>query len=109
MNMIQRIEVWGVAHHPRWMDIVRIALGIFLCYKGVQFAENINTIQNLMANNIPFSSFMLILLGHYIVFAHILGGFLIALGMLTRFASLIQIPILLGAIIFINSSPVFGP
>jgi uncharacterized membrane protein YphA (DoxX/SURF4 family) len=46
---------------------------------------------------------MLLVLGHYVVFAHIIGGFLMAIGVLTRFASLIQIPILLGAIIFINT------
>jgi uncharacterized membrane protein YphA (DoxX/SURF4 family) len=37
-----------------------------------------------------------------VVFAHIIGGILLILGFLTRFACLIQIPILLGAIIFIN-------
>src|SRR2546423_5536775 len=99
MNAIQRLEFWGEAHHPLWADIIRIALGIFLCYKGVEFANNMNLVMNLMANRVPFSSFMIILLGHYIVFVHILGGFLLALGMLTRFACLIQIPILLGAII----------
>ena len=69
-----------------------------------------NLVLNLMANRVPFSSFMIILVGHYIVFVHILGGFLLALGMLTRFACLIQIPILLGAIIFINTSrDIFRP
>ncbi|HMH34800.1 MAG TPA: DoxX family membrane protein, partial [Puia sp.] len=44
------------------------------------------------------------MLGNYIAFSHLLGGFLLILGLLTRFACLLQIPILLGAIIFINSS-----
>ena len=39
------------------------------------------------------------------VFAHILGGLLLIVGVLTRLACLVQIPILLGAIIFINSAP----
>jgi uncharacterized membrane protein YphA (DoxX/SURF4 family) len=53
-----------------------------------------------------FGSFSIIMIGHFIVFAHILGGLLIAIGVLTRFACLIQIPILLGAVILIlfNSS-----
>jgi putative oxidoreductase len=104
MTLLQRVEHWGDTHHSKWLDIVRIALGIFLCYKGIDFLNNMSGMMSLMAENVPFSSFMLILLGHYIVFAHIVGGFLIALGVLTRFACLIQIPILLGAIIFINSS-----
>jgi uncharacterized membrane protein YphA (DoxX/SURF4 family) len=45
------------------------------------------------------------LLSHYIVFAHIVGGLLLILGLLTRFACIIQIPILIGAIFFVGSSP----
>ena len=105
MNYLQRLEYWGDRHHPKWMDIIRIALGIFLCYKGVEFLTNERMVTNLISNRVSFGDFTLMLLEHYIVFAHIVGGFLLALGLLTRFACLIQIPILLGAIIFINSSP----
>src|SRR5207247_1905735 len=59
----------------------------------------------LMQNTSPFDSFAYILAGHYVVFAHIVGGILLVLGLFTRFASAIQIPILLGAVIFVNSSP----
>lgn len=38
-----------------------------------------------------------------ITWAHLLGGFLIIIGLLTRWAVLLQIPILLGAVIFINA------
>lgn len=103
MDLLHRIEHWGDRHHPKWMDIVRIALGIFLCYKGFEFLQDMSATKNLVANNISFGSFTLILVGHYIVFAHVLGGALLVLGMLTRFACLIQIPVLLGAIIFVNS------
>jgi uncharacterized membrane protein YphA (DoxX/SURF4 family) len=37
-----------------------------------------------------------------VAFTHIGGGVLIAIGLFTRFAAAVQIPILLGAIIFIN-------
>jgi uncharacterized membrane protein YphA (DoxX/SURF4 family) len=103
MNLLQRVEQWGDTHHSKWLDILRIALGIFLCYKGIDFLNNMSEMMSLMTENVPFGSFMLLVLGHYIVFAHIAGGFLMAIGVLTRFASLIQIPILLGAIIFINA------
>lgn len=104
MNLLQRVELWGDTHHSKWLDIIRIALGIFLCYKGIDFLNNMSEMMGLMTENVPFGSFMLLVLGHYVVFAHIVGGFLMTLGVLTRFASLIQIPILIGAIIFINSS-----
>jgi uncharacterized membrane protein YphA (DoxX/SURF4 family) len=105
MNFLQRMEHWGDEHHPKWLDIIRIALGIFLVYKGIEFLQNMGTMLNLMTEKMSFGSFSLILLGHYIVAAHIIGGILLTLGMLTRFACLIQIPILLGAIFFINLSP----
>ena len=59
---------------------------------------------NLMSNTMSFGPFTTMMLANYIAFAHLLGGFLLVLGLLTRFACLLQIPILLGAIIFVNSS-----
>ena len=105
MNYLQRLEHWGDRHHPKWLDIIRIALGIFLCSNGFEFLNNMSAMLTLMSSNMSFGSFTLVLLGHYIVFAHLVGGFLLAIGVLTRFACLIQIPILIGAIIFINTSP----
>ncbi|MBD0295241.1 MAG: DoxX family membrane protein [Flavisolibacter sp.] len=109
MNLLQRLEYWGDRHHPKWLDILRIALGIFLCYKGIEFLTNDRMVTNLISNRVSFGDFTLMLLEHYIVFAHIVGGFLLALGLLTRFACLIQIPILLGAIIFVHSSDTLRP
>jgi len=103
MNFLQRAQAWGDAHHPKWMDIVRIALGLFLVYKGIEFVGDMSSFINLLSSRFSFGSFTLMLLGHYIAFAHILGGVLLVLGMLTRFACIIQIPVLLGAIFFINA------
>jgi putative oxidoreductase len=102
MNYLQRIEHWGDAHHPRYLDILRIALGVFLCIKGVEFARNSTLLNEVISSQVPFSTLLLLILGHYVIFAHIMGGFLLAAGLLTRFACLIQIPILIGAIIFVN-------
>lgn len=104
MNLLQRIEQWGNRHHPKWMDIVRIALGIFLCYKGVDFLFNMGRLIGLMPNRGSFGDFAYIMAGQYVVFAHILGGIFLILGLFTRFACAIQIPILLGAVIFVNSN-----
>ncbi len=43
-----------------------------------------------IANYVSSGSFWLLSLGHLIVFAHLLGGVLLVLGMLTRFACLIN-------------------
>src|ERR1700735_785502 len=98
MNLVQRVEHWGDTHHPQWLDVVRILLGAFLCYKGVDFLMNMGSMLDLIRNRMSFGSFTSMLMSNYIAFAHILGGILLILGSLTRFACLIQIPILLGAI-----------
>lgn len=102
MNILERIEHWGDIHHPKWLDIIRISLGIFLCYKGIDFLRNMGILMKLMPMNVYFDSFLFIILGHFVVFAHIIGGILLVLGLFTRFACLIQIPILITAIIFVN-------
>lgn len=43
-----------------------------------------------------------------ITWAHMLGGVLIIVGLLTRWAVLLQIPIVLGAIIFLTKNSVLG-
>jgi uncharacterized membrane protein YphA (DoxX/SURF4 family) len=39
---------------------------------------------------------------YYVTFVHLVGGTLIALGILTRFSALMQIPVVFGAVFFIN-------
>ncbi len=104
MDLLHRLEHWGERHHPRWMDIIRIALGIFLVYKGIDFLNNMSDLVTLMSNQTSFGSFTYILAGHYVVFAHILGGILLVFGVLTRFACIIQIPVLLGAVFFVSTN-----
>lgn len=102
MNMLQRIDRWGEAHHPIWIDPIRMALGVFLFWKGVVFVQNIDVLKSLI-NEQPFLTVVSFWLAHYIVFAHLTGGILITMGLLTRPAILAQIPVLVGAIIFVNS------
>jgi uncharacterized membrane protein YphA (DoxX/SURF4 family) len=102
MSLLQRIEQWGNKHHPKWVDIIRIALGLFLCFKGIDFLQNMSVLLGILSSKASFGGFSLIIIGHYVVFAHILGGILIATGFFTRFACLVQIPILLVAVFFVN-------
>lgn len=105
MNLIEKFEAWGDRHHPKWLDIIRIALGLFLFWKGIDYLQNTSKLTSLMKERSPFDDFVTILIGHYVTFAHLIGGLFLAIGMFTRAACLIQIPILLGAIIFINIYP----
>jgi uncharacterized membrane protein YphA (DoxX/SURF4 family) len=103
MNLLQRIDRWGETHHPRWLDVIRVLLGVFLFYKGVVFIQNIDVLKSVI-NESPVLTVMSFWLAHYIVFAHLLGGVLIIFGLLTRVAILANIPILIGAIFFVHTS-----
>jgi len=103
MNLVHKIENWGDTHHPAVIDVLRIALGIFLLLKGIAFMQNTADLKSIIESQdaFEFSSGMLVALVYYVTFAHMVGGIMIALGILTRFSSIIQIPIVLGAV-FVN-------
>ena len=101
MNTVEKIEAWGDKHHPKWIDILRILLGIVILAKGYYFVSDTQGLKQIIANSrFGEVSFWL---EHYVVFVHLIGGALIAVGLVTRIAILFQLPILCGAIIFVNA------
>ena len=104
MDFFNRLEHWGDTHHPKWVDFVRIALGVFLCIKGIQFPSQAAEVMNKMPSYLSSNYFILSMLQYYILFAHLLGGIFLIAGIFVRIACLIQIPILIGAIVFIHTS-----
>ncbi len=100
MSVITNIEGWGNSHRPGRLDFFRIVLGVFITYKGFEFMVNIETLETTTAGlNMMYGGAVL---AHYIVFAHALGGPLIMVGLFTRIVCAIQLPILIGAVIFVN-------
>ena len=100
MNVVTNIEKWGNSHRPGWLDIFRILLGVFITFKGLFYITHMNDLELTTSGiNVYFAG---VVLSHYIVFAHILGGPLIVFGLFTRIVSAVQLPILIGAVIFVN-------
>jgi putative oxidoreductase len=97
MNTINKITTWGDSHHFAWLDLFRIALGAFLIFKGVEFGRDPHEIKALV--NTDNSSLFAFFFVQIIPMIHIAGGVMIALGIMTRWAVLFQLPVLLGAII----------
>jgi uncharacterized membrane protein YphA (DoxX/SURF4 family) len=102
MGMLQQIEHWGSAHHPKWLVVLRVALGICLFIKGISFISNTAALEQLLSGShftqsVPW-------LAYVITWVHLFGGFMIIIGLLTRFSVLLQIPILLGAVLLVNIS-----
>jgi putative oxidoreductase len=100
MSVITNVERWGNSHRPAFLDIVRIALGVFITYKGLYFITHMNELE--MTTSGINTYFAGMYLSHYVIFAHILGGPLIALGLYTRILCLAQLPILIGAVFMVN-------
>jgi uncharacterized membrane protein YphA (DoxX/SURF4 family) len=83
-------------HRDRCFDLLRIYLGVGLLVKGILFFSNPQLLASMLeGRNVPAVTVML---AHYVVTAHVVGGVMMALGLLTRLAALIQLPVLVGAV-----------
>lgn len=88
---------------PRWLTIVRIALGFILFWKGINFIRDTSILQAMIGqtgmgmidNNTSVLAFI-------ITYINLLGGLFIAVGLFTRTSCIIQIPILIGAVFLVN-------
>lgn len=97
MLSIKSLNKWANAHTYYPLDLLRIALGVFFFIKGIGFIAQTQTLIELLEPLRGFAGTMLTV--HYVASAHLVGGLLIAFGLLTRWAIAVQIPILLGAIL----------
>ena len=104
MKLISNIENWGDKHHPKLIDLIRILLGVFLVFKGTLFFNDMPFLRDLIieAKLVDLTPETITGLLYYVTYAHLVGGVLIILGLVTRLASLIQIPIVLAAVFLVN-------
>ena len=97
MSNIKSLNKWANAHTYLSLDLVRIAIGVFLFTKGVSFISDTEYLEKLLSSIDKIGGGMFLI--HYIVPAHMIGGIMIVFGLLTRWAIIAQLPILIGAII----------
>ncbi len=103
MNPIYRLDAWSERHKTKWILLLRIAFGLLLWFKGFSFISHTNQLEELIARNNNFKEQAYWLAG-YVAWSHFFGGFMILIGLFTRMAVLIQIPVLIGAIFFVNTA-----
>ncbi|MGX7666631.1 DoxX family protein [Flavobacterium pedocola] len=96
MDTVKNLNKWANAHTSYPLDLLRIALGIFLIIKGISFITNRQYLQEIMSQAGNFGGELLLI--HYIGAAHMMGGLMIAFGLLTRWSIAAQLPILIGAV-----------
>jgi len=102
MNIYHPFIAFEKILNHRWMVILRIGLGISLFIKGIQFVENNSIIRKVFSESLLLQNYYWLQM--FIPWIHILGGVFIIIGLFTRFAVLIQIPIVICAIIFVNTN-----
>jgi putative oxidoreductase len=100
MTLQHKIADWAAAHNPKWLAFFRVALGLSLLLKGFSFFNHSLQFHDLMVSSFHIDQSWL---DYAVIWVNIAAGFLILIGVFTRLASLIQIPIVIGAIIFVHA------
>ena len=96
MKIFNEIVEWLNTNHDLAYSIIRMFLGAALFVRGLILLSDPAAISELAGLNNLYWWFS------YITIIHIIAGLLLTLGLLTRIAALLQIPILAGAVFFIH-------
>lgn len=96
MTSLREIGRWINDRRELVLDLIRIYLGIGLFARGILFITEARGVEAVV--NLSDFSLMSAAVVHYVSFVHLLGGLLLAVGLLTRLSALLQLPILAGAV-----------
>jgi len=99
MNISRQLESFRQyvdVHHPMWLDIIRIFLGIAVFIKGLFFIQNSEALLQIMQNS-RISGWAFIV-EHQVAFTYLVGGILIAIGLITRVAIVFALIVFFGSI-----------
>lgn len=106
MGIAQYMQQSHNVSHTFFHFALRLVTGLLLLLKGIYFVSHSQYLETIiMASNAR--SAVTFLVG-YISFAHLFGGAFIMLGLLTRFAVILQIPIVIGALYYNLTPNAFG-
>ena len=100
MNRITSLPHWADTHRDLFLDLIRVYLGTGLFVKGLYLSAHSDYLMQTIdqAGSLWFAPAAI---AHYVIPAHLVGGILLALGLLTRAAAIVQIPVLLGAVFYL--------
>ena len=99
MEKLRQFIDWAEAHPKVWLDCIRIYLGLGLFIRGVFIITNTRAEFILdLIKRMEFPWLVTVGVLHYVSLAHLVGGLMLTVGLLTRIAAWVQIPILAGAL-----------
>lgn len=101
MNLAHTILKWEQSKHKLFVLFFRVLLGVIITFKGIIYLGNLTSPDSLVQHGALYrfaESFWV----YYAALASLICGILIITGFLTRVAVIMQIPVLIGAVLFIN-------
>ncbi|MCC6866851.1 MAG: DoxX family protein [Ignavibacteria bacterium] len=96
MKIFKSAGLWFKSHSDYAYSLIRIFLGSALLIRGIILLVNPDAITHIAGLNEFYWSIS------YVITVHIVGGLLLAVGLYTRLAALLQIPVLFGAVFFVH-------
>jgi putative oxidoreductase len=94
-----RFQEWAQLHPDLFMDAIRMYLGLGLIIKGLYIMNHQEQFTRFLEGNaMPMG---LLTVAHYVIPAHFAGGLMLLLGFGTRIAAVVQLPLLIGALLYI--------
>ncbi|MEO6682340.1 MAG: DoxX family protein [Ginsengibacter sp.] len=88
---------------PLWFSVLRIFLGLYLLWKGIVFIRDTTLLEQLIERTgVGVFSQNSSTLSFVVAYLSLLCGLFIATGLFTKLSSVIQIPILIVAVFFVN-------
>lgn len=87
---------WANAHTNLLIDALRILFGAFLFFKGLFCLQQTDYLTSLLQIAGGPGAYYILL--YYVAAAHLVGGFFMVFGFLTRLDALLQLPALVGAV-----------
>src|SRR5688500_9803280 len=84
---VTELDSWARSHFDYFLDAVRIYLGIGLLFKGISFLTYPGALSAMNVTSLGG-------LASIVPYVHMVGGSLLAIGLLPRLAALANIPIL---------------
>ena len=94
---------WG-----SFIFFLRVLLGLAFLFRGLQFFKDNALLDQIIITTNSLKTYSLL---HYVIpWIHLLGGLFIFIGLYTRVFALLQIPVLVGALIYVDPSlpPLLG-
>ncbi|HTM92323.1 MAG TPA: DoxX family protein [Flavisolibacter sp.] len=86
-----------------WLTILRVALGLILIWKGITFVRDITRLEFLIKQTgVGVFTQNDDVLALVVTMLTLLCGFFITVGLFTRIASIVQIPVVLVALLFVH-------